>query len=144
MLATRQRVGQQGGPVSKRSPNEIDVEIGKRLRTLRVARGLSQAELGRGLGIAYRQIHKYENGSGRISAGRLVELANLLDISPSLFFEDELFENEPRLKCEGEAIPELPTDKDRLAVARAFDRIRSPNVRRRVVELIEQLVDSSC
>jgi len=130
--------------MSKRLPNQIDVEIGKRLRLLRVARGLSQAELGKGLGVAYRQIHKYEDGSGRISAARLIELANLLDVSPCLFFEDELFEDKPKLKPDSEEKPKQPTDKDRLAVARAFDKIQSPAVRRRVVELIEQLVDSSC
>ena len=133
--------------MSKRLPNQIDVEIGKRLRLLREARGLSQAELGKGLGVAYRQIHKYEDGSGRISAARLIELANLLDVSPCLFFEDELFEDKPKLKPDSEEKPKQPkqpTDKDRLAVARAFDKIQSPAVRRRVVELIEQLVDSSC
>jgi len=130
--------------MSKRLPNQIDVEIGKRLRLLRVARGLSQAELGKGLGVAYRQIHKYEDGSGRISAARLIELANLLDVSPCLFFEDELFEDKPKLKPDSEEKPKQPTDKERLAVARAFDKIQSPAVRRRVVELIEQLVDSSC
>jgi len=130
--------------MSKRLPNQIDVEIGKRLRLLRVARGLSQAELGKGLGVAYRQIHKYEDGSGRITAARLIELANLLDVSPCLFFEDELFEDKPKLKPDSEEKPKQPTDKDRLAVARAFDKIQSPAVRRRVVELIEQLVDSSC
>jgi len=130
--------------MSKRLPNQIDVEIGKRLRLLRVARGLSQAELGKGLGVAYRQIHKYEDGSGRISAARLIELANLLDVSPCLFFEDELFEDKQKLKPDSEEKPKQPTDKDRLAVARAFDKIQSPAVRRRVVELIEQLVDSSC
>src|SRR6516165_12701000 len=121
--------------MSKRLPNQIDVEIGKRLHLLRVARGLSQAELGKGLGVAYRQIHKYEDGSGRISAARLIELANLLDVSPCLFFEDELFEDKPKLKPDSEEKPKQPTDKDRLAVARAFDKIQSPAVRRRVVEL---------
>jgi transcriptional regulator with XRE-family HTH domain len=98
--------------------------------------------LGKKLGIAYKQLHKYENGTSRISAGRLVELANLLDVSPCLFFEDELFEDEPRFNPDGEEKPKLPTDKDRLAVARALDKIRSPNVRRTVMGLIEQLADS--
>ena len=128
--------------MDKRSLNPIDVEIGKRLRMLRVKRDLSQAALGKKLGIAYKQLHKYENGTGRISAGRLVELANLLDVSPSLFFENELFEDEPCPKPDGKETPELPTDKDRLAVARAFDRIRSPSVRRTVAGLIAQLADS--
>ena len=128
--------------MGKRSPNEIDVEIGKRLRMLRVSRGLSQVELSKKLGITYKQLHKYESGSGRISAGRLVELANLLDASPCLIFEDELFGDEPPSKPDGEETLELPTDKHRLAVARAFDRIRSPSVRRTVADLIAQLADS--
>ena len=126
--------------MGKRSPNEMDVEIGKRLRMLRVSRGLSQAELSKKLGITYKQLHKYESGSGRISAGRLVELANLLDVSPCLIFEDELFGDDPPCKPDGTL--ELPTDKHRLAVARAFDRIRSPSVRRTVADLIAQLADS--
>ena len=72
----------------------------------------------------------------------MVELANFLDVSPCLFFEEELFDDKPRSKPDGEEAPELPIDKDRLAVARAFDRIRSPGVRRTVADLIAQLADS--
>jgi len=127
----------QREPMGKRSPNATDVHIGKRLRIMRLARGLNQTELGKPFGITFQQIQKYENGRNRIGAGRLQEFANLLGVTPTFFFADG-----PRLKpgkSDGSETTDLLANKDGLAVARAFDKIRSRAVRRKVVELIERL-----
>ncbi len=47
--------------------------------------GLSQKELGSHLGVSFQQIQKYEKGSNRVSAGRLQEIANILEV-PITFF----------------------------------------------------------
>lgn len=65
--------------------------IGARIRIARVERGLSQSELGRMLGLSFQQIQKYERGTNRISAGKLVHLATVLDMEVAAFFYD--FEN---------------------------------------------------
>jgi len=125
--------------MSSRSPNQTDVHIGKRVRMLRLARGLSQTDLANRLGITFQQIQKYEKGANRVGAGRLQEMANLLGVAPAFFFEGG-----PRVKSgksEATETTELLANKYNLALARAFDKIRSRNVRRHLLELIEGLAN---
>jgi transcriptional regulator with XRE-family HTH domain len=120
-----------------RSPNLTDVHIGKRIRMLRMTRGMSQTDLGKRCGITFQQIQKYERGANRVGAGRLQEFANLLGVSPAFFFEDG-----PRLKpgkSDGSETTELLSKKDSLALAQAFDKIRSRTIRNYVVDFVEQL-----
>jgi len=123
--------------MGKRSPNATDIHIGKRLRMMRLSRGLNQTELAKPFGITFQQVQKYENGRNRIGAGRLQEFANLLGVTPAFFFEDG-----PRLKAsksDRSEATDLLSNKDGLAVARALEKIRNRAVRRNVVHLIEQL-----
>jgi transcriptional regulator with XRE-family HTH domain len=66
-----------------KSPIAADVEIGKRIATLRAARGMSQTALGSKLGVSFQQVQKYEAGVNRISAGRLISVADALGCSAS-------------------------------------------------------------
>lgn len=66
---------------------EFDRRLGRRLRSLRHLRGVSQTELGGLAGITYQQLQKYETGENRISASRLVSLARCLGIGPQAFFD---------------------------------------------------------
>lgn len=67
--------------------DEIDIEIGRRLRQARVAAGLTQTELGVRLGISFQQIQKYEKGRNRIGGGRLYKIARLLGVKITYFFD---------------------------------------------------------
>jgi len=49
--------------------------------------GLSQQQLAQMIGVTYQQAHKYERGLNRISAGRLYEIAQVLSVPISWFFE---------------------------------------------------------
>jgi transcriptional regulator with XRE-family HTH domain len=108
---------------------------------MRLARGLSQTDVAKRLGVTFQQIQKYERGANRVGAGRLQEMANLLGVTPAFFFE-----NGPRLKPgkSGDApqTTELLANKYNLALAQAYSRIRSRNVRRNVLELVEGLAES--
>ena len=127
--------------MSARSPNQTDVYIGKRIKMQRLARGLSQTDVASRLGITFQQIQKYERGVNRVGAGRLQEMANLLGVTPAFFFEDG-----PRHKAgkseEASETTELLANKYNLALAQAFNRIRSRSVRRNVLELVEGLAES--
>lgn len=73
------------------NPDPVDVEVGARLRSFRLARGLSQTGLGDAVGITFQQVQKYERGHNRISASRLCNMAKALKISPvDLFPPSEL------------------------------------------------------
>ncbi|WP_212112943.1 helix-turn-helix domain-containing protein [Bartonella queenslandensis] len=63
-----------------------DISIGKRIRHKRISMGLSQKELGNHLGVSFQQIQKYEKGLNRVSAGRLQEIANRLQVPITFFY----------------------------------------------------------
>jgi transcriptional regulator with XRE-family HTH domain len=65
----------------------IDQHVGECIRRRRTMLGFTQEQLGAALQISYQQIQKYETGSNRISAGRLYQIANRLDVQIGYFFE---------------------------------------------------------
>ena len=73
--------------VPKRSPDRVDIEVGRRVRTFRLEKGLSQEQLGDQLGLTFQQVQKYEKGINRIGAGRLQRIANILEIPVGDFFD---------------------------------------------------------
>ena len=75
--------------VRRKAPHPIDVHAGKRLRELRILRGLSQMALAAKVGITFQQVQKYESGSNRLTASRMGEIARALDAHPAYFFEHE-------------------------------------------------------
>ncbi|MEJ0046100.1 MAG: helix-turn-helix transcriptional regulator [Rhodospirillales bacterium] len=65
----------------------VDRFVGARIRERRVMLGLSQQQLAGMIGVTYQQAHKYERGLNRISAGRLFDIAQVLGVPISWFFE---------------------------------------------------------
>src|ERR1700737_4874620 len=74
--------------MGKRSRDPRDTEIAKRVRALRLQRGLSQTELSDALGVTFQQVQKYERGMNRISAGRLFRIAETLEVPVTFFYAD--------------------------------------------------------
>src|SRR5262249_34291591 len=66
--------------VDPRRPDNIDVEVGRLVRVQRIARGLSQTELGNQIGVTFQQVQKYESGANRISMGRLTRISRVLGV----------------------------------------------------------------
>lgn len=67
---------------------DVDRLVGLRITALRKARGLSQTALGTAVGVTFQQVQKYEKGQNRVGAGRLREIARLLEVPVSAFFEE--------------------------------------------------------
>jgi transcriptional regulator with XRE-family HTH domain len=63
-----------------RAAQRVDAYVGERLRVCRTLAGLSQTQLGKGIGITFQQVQKYERGANRISAGALYALGRLLGV----------------------------------------------------------------
>src|SRR5436305_2815229 len=70
-----------------KSPNPIDRHVGARVRMRRLMVGLSQSKLAEALDVTFQQVQKYEKGANRIGASRLQQLARVLDVPPSYFFD---------------------------------------------------------
>lgn len=73
--------------LQKKRVSEADSIIGNNLKNIRLLKGLSQKELGGIVGLTFQQIQKYENGTNRISAARLIEFSNGLDVSLEAFYD---------------------------------------------------------
>jgi len=69
----------------KRRAGAEDLEIGRKIRALRLERGLSQSGLADGIDLTFQQVQKYEKGTNRVSAGRLQRIADMLN-TPVMFF----------------------------------------------------------
>jgi transcriptional regulator with XRE-family HTH domain len=83
-------------PKRGRSTAAIDDHVGARIRERRIMLGLTQQQLAEMIGVTYQQAHKYERGINRVSAGRLYEIARVLNAPVSYFYEG-LGEEKPRL-----------------------------------------------
>ena len=73
-------------PNRKRRAGAEDLEIGRKIRALRLERGLSQSGLAEGIGLTFQQVQKYEKGTNRVSAGRLQRIAELLNVPVTFFY----------------------------------------------------------
>lgn len=71
-----------------RSPTEIDISVGERIRELRIEAKLTLSELGAELGISHQQLQKYETGTNRLSAGMLAKVAAKLRVPIQMLFDD--------------------------------------------------------
>ena len=104
--------------------------------------GMSQEKLGEALGLTFQQVQKYEKGVNRIGAGRLFQVARILGVPVTYFYED-VPSGVPGLS-DGVASPpviEFLASADGLQLSLAFMRIKEPKVRRRVLDLVKSLAD---
>lgn len=67
--------------------SDIDKQLGKRLKDIRLLKKLNQETVGKYCNVTFQQIQKYENGRNGLSAFRLLQLANGLDVPISYFFD---------------------------------------------------------
>jgi len=75
--------------ISPRQVDNIDREIGRRIRELRIIAGLTQEKLGDRLGQTFQQVQKYERGQNRVSGSRLVKMARALGVSVASLIPDD-------------------------------------------------------
>lgn len=129
----------------KKSPNPTDKHVGARVRMRRMMLGMSQEKLGDALDLTFQQVQKYEKGTNRIGASRLQQIAGALQVPVSFFFE-ELPISPASFNANGVTVPsfvdEFVTTSDGISIARCFTKISDPKVRRRIVDLIEQIAES--
>ena len=117
----------------------VDVHVGKRIRHRRWLVGMTQQQLAERVGIKFQQIQKYETGANRVSASRLWDIADALDVAVSFFFEG--LDSESAGKESTNDIPaDLMGDKEALDLIRSYYAIPE-NQRRRLFELARVLPD---
>ncbi len=122
-------------------PSGIDRIVGQRLRWRRRELKLTQEQLGEKLGLTFQQVQKYEKGVNRIAAGRLFEIAQVLGITITYFYEgvDEMLNLPHRMTVqEDEHPPSLPVmDVEAVALVKAYQNIDDKGLRRSLLETIQ-------
>lgn len=126
--------------MSAKTATAIDKAVADKIRTRRIMIGLSQQNFAPKLGVTFQQVQKYENGTNRISVGRLHQIATALRVPLSYFFEGIAQKAmTPAEASEFKAIQQFVKTKDGIRIARALLKMPVP-VRRSFVGLAQQVV----
>ena len=129
----------------------VDVHVGTRIRQRRTLLGMSQTALGKAIGITFQQVQKYEKGGNRLGASRLFEFASVLDVPVEYFFDgmtSAAGRSPTRRQRQEIKYPQRrgkTTDplskRETLELVRSYFKIRNPQTRRRITQMISALAD---
>ncbi|MGO4137751.1 helix-turn-helix domain-containing protein [Rhizobium brockwellii] len=129
-----------------KTANAIDSYVGARIKMRRQLLGMSQERLGEQIGVTFQQVQKYEKGINRIGASRLQRIAEVLQTSPSFFFEQE---NSEPLTLRGldpsanmDPVTEFLRTKEGMVLNRAFLKIADSNIRETVIALVKAMAQA--
>ena len=132
--------------MAKKTPNPTDKHVGSRVRMRRMMLSMSQEKLGDALGLTFQQVQKYEKGTNRIGASRLQQIAQILQVPVSFFFEGAPHSGHGGGMSEAPSpayVSDFLATSDGLSLTKAFMRIKSSKLRRRIVDLVEQIASGS-
>lgn len=127
-------------PKPVQRPRPVDVQVGSRIRRRRLVLGIAQQDLAHSIGVSFQQVQKYESGANRVSASRLVQIAETLGVPASYFFEDP--DRGGPVKAANSDIEETLYRSDTLDLIRAYYAIPEESTRKRVLELIKSMAKS--
>lgn len=140
---------------TKGVPDDVDRHVGQQLKSRRILLGMSQEKLAESVGITFQQVQKYERGTNRISAGRLLKFSKTLQVPVGYFFEGA----EVSLKAESagskkygfsdgdqESLAEsMPDDvmsrKETLDLLRNYYSIKDPSIRKMILKMVKSMAN---
>ncbi|WP_432449609.1 helix-turn-helix domain-containing protein [Aliiroseovarius marinus] len=112
----------------------VDVHVGKKIREVRLLRGMTQVIVADQLGLSFQQLQKYETGYNRVSASKMFEIARLLKVEPGYFFDG--------LPREGsDAAANGALDERTAKAAQALSSIADEKVRNQIHSMIHELAE---
>ena len=147
------RVRRRAKKQTPRGPNPIDIHVGSRVRLRRNLLGLTLQTLAKAVGVTYQQLQKYEWGVNRIGASRLFNLGQVLDVPISFFFDDlspaaagagrkrraKGFSEAPAAAIDFDVL----SNRETIKLIRAYYRVTDPQLRKRVLDLLEAIGKTS-
>lgn len=129
--ASRARGGRTSFPRGrKKGPDPRDIEVGRRVRALRLERDMSQTALADRLGLTFQQVQKYEKGVNRIGAGRLQTIAEIFQVSITDLFADA----QPAAHGQ-QSVYELVDSAAALRLLRAYTRLPNSKLKQALVQM---------
>ena len=125
--------------MAKPLANDIDRQIGLRLKKLRQQEGISAAALAEAIGSTQQQISRYENAQNKISASQLYLLAHHLAVPICWFFLDS--EVSPVSLLVGEKAPPPYNRSDDTATLQALWPRLSTTQRNATLKLLDSFLE---
>lgn len=112
-------------------PHPTDVYVGRRIREARVAKSMSQTDLGGQLGVSFQQVQKYEKGTNRIGSSRLLQTAVALNVPIEYFFDgiNEISADDAPVNAK--------LSRKAVATATKLHQIPNDAMRREIIRLID-------
>lgn len=137
----------------KKKANPVDAHVGYRVRLRRMLIGMSQERLGDLLGLTFQQVQKYERGINRIGAGRLYEVAEILGVPISFFYEGMDGIQVPAENGNGHgnghgngngsekpsAVMDFLSSNEGIQLSTAYMGIKDVKVRRKILDLVRSI-----
>jgi transcriptional regulator with XRE-family HTH domain len=111
--------------------NKIDKLVGDKMFSLRLSKGLSRQQLSEKVGVTHQQLQKYEKGTNRIAVGRLILIAEALEVDPSYFYQDLKIDNHEETQTQHQRMC--------LEVSRNFMKIANPECQNAVNDFVKTL-----
>ena len=112
-------------------PDGTNRTISRNIRLHRLARGMTQTELGAALGITFQQVQKYESGRNRVSGSKLLRIAHILRVDVQTLLGGV---NGAEVFASAEASPvDLIAEPQALKLVTIFASIEDEELRRAVV-----------
>jgi transcriptional regulator with XRE-family HTH domain len=130
--------------IEPRATTAVDSHVGQKIRARRTFLRMSQSDVADAIGITFQQIQKYENGANRVGASRLLQISDVLGVSPFYFFEGAptLGKKAPAPQ-EGElpegAILSFLGSREGAALVRGFLAIKEKPIRQNLIGFIATL-----
>ena len=131
---------------TKGRADNVDKLVSRRLKMRRMMLGLSQHDLGKAVDVSIQQVQKYEKATNRISSGKLFAFSKFLKV-PVTYFYDQTDDSSNLI---GAIFAEdastynaddqnSVTEKEIVALIKAFSDIKSPQSRKKIIELVKTM-----
>jgi len=118
-----------------RGPTTSDSAVGREIRQYRRSAGLTQKQIASMVGVTGAQLHRYETGSTRITASRLIDIANALGVRP-----DTLLATAAAAGTEPVAMPNLANSGQEIVeLIQMFGSISDPRHRSALVAVARMM-----
>jgi transcriptional regulator with XRE-family HTH domain len=122
-----------------KSSKPVDKHVANRVRMRRIMLDMSQTALGDLLGLSFQQVQKYESGKNRIGASRLQHIAHILRVPVAFFFDGHAHQENVANNRPFDDLTRFMATREGVALAKAFMQISNVQLRRRIVDLVEQI-----
>lgn len=122
--------------MSSKQAGPVDAEVGLRIRFYRLNARMSQTQLGEQIGVTFQQVQKYENGSNRVGAGRLTQIAAALGVPVTAFFDSAGEATKPNGQP---SVTELLAHPSAIRMLQAYSSITDSGTQFAIVRLMEAL-----